>query len=306
MSYLDNIRTFIRVHDLGSMSAAARDQRISTAVASSRISRLESHLGVRLFQRTTRSLHPTEQGRLFYDGACRIIEAVEAAEAAICDVTQNPRGALFIAAPLGIGRRFVAPILPDFKADYPLIDVRLRLSDRRIDLPREGLDAAFFLGIPEDSTLKMHKIADCRRILCAAPEYVRRRGMPSCGADLISDGHDCLNLRFPGAQEVRWLLMTGDGPQRFAVSGPFETDDGDVLTNWALDGHGIVMKPVFEVARHLHSGALVVVAEETPPMPVQLVCLYAHRRYQDPKARLFIEYTGSRIAKELKSLTAGL
>ncbi len=304
MSYIDNVRTFIRVHDLGSMSAAARDQRISPAVASSRISQLESHLGVRLFQRTTRTLQPTEQGRIFYEGACRIIEAVAEAEAAISNITHNPRGTLFIAAPLGIGRRFVAPMLPGFKSEYPLIDVRLRLSDRKINLTHEGLDAAFFLGSPEDSNLKMRKIADCERVLCAAPDYVQRRGMPLGGADLVNDGHNCLNLRFPGAPEFQWVLMTDEGPRRFAITGPFETDDGDVLTNWALDGQGIVMKPVFEVAKHLRSGALVAVATRTPPLPVQLVCLYAHRRHQDPKTRLFIDHTAKRIAKALKHLIA--
>ena len=302
MSYIDNVRTFVRVYDLGSMSAAARDQRISPAVASSRMSQLENHLGVRLFQRTTRSLQPTEQGQIFYEGALRIIEAVAEAEAAISDVTDNPRGMLYIAAPLGIGRRFVAPMLPEFKAEYPLIDARLRLSDRRIDLTQEGLDVAFFLGTPEDSNLKMRKIADCERVLCANPDYIARRGMPDNGSDLIKDKHDCLNLRFPGAPEFQWLLQTENGPERFAITGPFETDDGDVLINWALDGQGIINKPLFEIAEHLHNGALVPVATQTPPLPVQLCCLYAHRRHQDPKTRLFIEYASSRMVKMMTDL----
>ena len=295
MSYLDNIRTFVRVYDLGSMSAAARDQRISPAVASSRISQLESHLNVRLFQRTTRSLKPTEQGRIFYDGAARVIEAVEAAEAAVSDVTQNPRGSIYVAAPLGVGRRFVAPLIPEFKAEYPLVDVRLRLSDRRIDLTQEGLDVAFFLGTPEDSNLKIRKIAHCERKLVASPDYVKRRGMPKNGAELVSDKHDCLILRFPGATEFQWQLMTDEGAKRFAVTGPYETDDGDVLTNWALEGQGIVLKPAFEIADHLRSGALVEVAGETPPLPIQLAVLFAHRRHQDPKSRLFIDFMADKV-----------
>ncbi|MGB1155113.1 MAG: LysR family transcriptional regulator, partial [Paracoccaceae bacterium] len=171
MSYTDNIRTFVRVYELGSMSAAARDQRISPAVASARISQLEDHLRVRLFQRTTRMLNPTEQGRLFYSGAVRILDAIEEAEAQVQDITQSPRGSIYVAAPLGVGRRFIAPAVPDFKEQYPLIDVRLRLSDRSVDLTAEGLDVAFFLGTPKDSTFKMKKIADCPRLLCAAPSY---------------------------------------------------------------------------------------------------------------------------------------
>lgn len=297
MAYLDNIRTFIRVYELGNMSAAARDQRISAAVASARISQLEGHLGVRLFQRTTRQLHPTEQGRLFYPGACGILEAVEAAEAEVTLVTQSPRGTLFVAAPLGLGRRLIAPALPDFRAEYPQIHIRLRLSDRRLDLPAEGLDVAFFLGRPDDSTLKMRKIADCPRLLCAAPAYLERKGRPESAAALESGDHDCLNLRYPGAPEFRWPLRTAAGVRRVAVEGPFECDDGDVLTNWALAGHGIALKPVFEVAEHLATGALVPVLEHEPPIPVQLGCLFTHRRHQDPKTRLFIDFTAGVIAR---------
>jgi DNA-binding transcriptional LysR family regulator len=234
MSYVSNVKMFVRVYELGSMSAAARDQRTSPAVASARIAEMEKHLGVRLFNRTTRSLHPTESGRLFYDGALKVLEAIDAAEAAVVSATQNPRGTVFVAAPLGIGRRLIAPAVPAFKDAYPQIDVRLRLSDRLIDVAGEGLDVAFHLGILEDSSLKVRVIAECPRVLCAAPDYIARRGMPGDGAALVA-GHDCLTLRFPGAKEFQWTLQTPEGPRRFEISGPFESDDGDVLTGWALD-----------------------------------------------------------------------
>lgn len=301
MSYFDTIKTFVRVYELGSMSAAARDQRVSPAVASARIGQLEQHLHVRLFTRTTRSLQPTEQGRIFFDGARRILEAVAEAEAAVQDVTGNPRGSIFVAAPLGVGKRFIAPLVPAFKAEYPLVDIRLRLSDRNIDIASEGLDLAFFLGTPQDSTYKLRKLADCPRVVCAAPSYLARRGVPEDGAALIRDKHDCLALRFPGATEFQWTLQTPDGPERFAITGPFESDDGDVLTEWALQGHGIVIKPVFEVARYLEKGDLVEICQATPPLPVQLGCLYAHRRRQDPKVRLLIEFMAQRIAETLEA-----
>jgi len=300
MSYVNNIRMFVRVYELGSMSAAARDQRTSPAVASARISDLEKHLGVRLFSRTTRSLQPTENGRIFYDGARRVLEAIDEAEAAVMDVTQNPRGTIFVAAPLGIGRRLIAPRVPAFKTLYPQIDVRLRLSDRGIDVVAEGIDVAFHLGLLEDSTLKVRTIADCPRLLCASPAYVARRGMPEDGAALVRDRHDCLNLRFPGAKEFQWTLLTPEGPRRFEISGPFESDDGDVLTGWALDGHGIVLKPQFEVADHLRSGALVPVATATPPLPVQLSTLSQHRRLKDPKVQLFTDFIASQIREDLR------
>jgi DNA-binding transcriptional LysR family regulator len=296
MSYLDNIRTFVRVYELGSMSAAARDLRISPAVTSARISQLEGHLSVRLFQRTTRSLTPTEQGRAFYGGACEILESVANAETQVVNITENPKGALYVAAPLGVGRRLIAPHVPDFLAIYPEITLRLRLTDRKVDLTTEGLDLAFFLGEPEDSNLRIRKIADVQRILCASPEYTAKHGSPAAGADLITDRHECLNLRFPGASEFQWRLMTQEGPKKFRVQGRYESDDGDVLTDWALSGNGIAMKPVFEVAEHIKAGRLVPVATQTPPVPIQMACLFTHRRRQDPKTRLFMDFVIDRIS----------
>ncbi|MEX3315619.1 LysR family transcriptional regulator [Sulfitobacter sp. PS-8MA] len=296
MSYLNNIRTFVRVYELGSMSAAGRDLRISPAVTSSRISQLEDHLGVRLFQRTTRSLAPTDQGKTFYSAACDVLEAVENAEAQVINMTDNPKGALYIAAPLGLGRRLIAPQVPGFLERYPEVKLRLRLTDRKVDLTTEGLDLAFFLGNPEDSNLRIRKIADVRRVLCAAPDYIARRGHPKDGATLLAENHECLNLRFPGAREFQWPLMTAQGPERFRVAGRLESDDGDVLTDWALGGQGITLKPVFEVADHLRAGRLVPVCEETPPEPIQMACLFTHRKGQDPKTRLFMEYIIEKIA----------
>lgn len=300
MSYIDNIRTFVRVYELGSMSAAARDQRISAAVASSRISQLEDYLSVRLFHRTTRQLNPTEQGNAFYEGACKILETIDEAEAAVNSITQSPRGLLHIAAPLGLGRRLIAPLVPEFKKEYPQIDLRLRLSDRKLDLTAEGLDVAFFLGVPEDSTLRIKKVADCPRILCASPEYLANRGEPHAPEDLTNGIHDCLNLRYPGAPEFQWPLQVGGGTRRFAVKGPFESDDGDVLTNWAIAGHGIILKPVFEIAEHLSAGKLLPVLADAPPVPIQMALLYTHRRHQDPKTRLLIDFMAPRIQDELR------
>jgi DNA-binding transcriptional LysR family regulator len=304
MSYLDNIRTFVRVYELGSMSAAGRDLRVSPAVTSSRISQLEEHLSVRLFQRTTRSLTPTEQGQAFYGGACAVLEAVDAAEAMVTDMTDNPKGQLHVAAPLGVGRRLIAPHVPAFTQEYPLVDVRLRLTDRNVDLTAEGLDIAFFLGLPQDSNLRIRNIADCQRVLCASPDYVEKHGKPKTGSELLDGRFECLNLRFPGAAEFQWRLMTKDGPRKFPVKGRLESDDGDVLTDWALTGQGIALKPVFEVAEHLKAGTLVPVAEETPPTPIQMACLFTHRRHQDPKTRLFMEFMTDRVRTAVRTSEA--
>ena len=302
MSYVSNLKTFVRVYDLGSMSAAGRDQRISAAVASARIAELERHLGVRLFNRTTRSLQPTEQGEIFYKGAQRILDAIDEAEAAVADVSKHPKGSLHVAAPLGIGKRLIAPLIPAFNDLYPEIDVRLRLSDRRIDMTAEALDMAFVLGTLEDSNFRVRPIADCPRVLAAAPAYLADHPHPRTGRDLIDQHHACLLHRYPGAREFVWTLTTPDGPQRFEVQGRLESDDGDVLTAWALSGRGILLKPAFEIADHLAAGALVPVCEDNPPLPVSLACVYPHKRLQDPKSRLFIDFTVAAVKKALADI----
>ncbi len=305
MAYLDNIKVFVRVFELGSLSAAGRDQRVTPAVASNRIKELEKYLGVRLFNRTTRKLMATEHGRVFYEGAKKIMDAVNEAEAAIADISQNPRGSIHVTAPLGIGKRIIAPLIPEFNDIYPEIAVRLRLSDRKIDITAEGVDVAFKLGLIEDSNLRMRGIMDCERVLCASPDYLEKHGRPATITDLKNDKHSCLLLRFPGSKEYFWTLQTPDGPQRIEISGPYESDDGDVLTEWALSGRGIINKPLLEVAPFLDTGALVPVLDATPPAAVQLACLYPHKRFQDPKVRLFIEFMVERCRQMVNDIISG-
>jgi len=126
--------------------------------------------------------------------------------------------------------------------------------------------------------------------------------MPRNGAELVEDRHDCLLLRYPGTPEPEWTLVTNDALKKYNVSGPFESDDGDVLTGWALDGRGVINKPVFEVAEHLNAGSLIPVALETPPTSVQLACLYPHKRYQDPKIRRFIDFMNDHCRRMLREL----
>lgn len=302
MHNINNIRMFVRVYELENMSAAARDLQVSAAVASARIAELERLLRVRLFTRTTRAVQPTELGRIFYPKAIKVLDAVGEAEAAVHEITQTPRGALFVSAPLGVGRRLIAPNVALFQQAYPEVHIRLRLSDRKVDLTAEGLDVGFVLGNPPDSDLRIKPLATCPRVLCAAPSYLAARGVPRHGADLVNQEHACLLLRFPGSTEFRWSLRTDAGLMAFDVGGPFACDDGDVLTGWARAGLGIVNKPLFDVAADLASGALVPVCEATPPPDAQLALLYPHKRGQDPKARLFMDFMAERIRPALADL----
>lgn len=292
---IENMEVFVRVVDLGSLSAAGRHMRLSPAVVSHRLQQLEAHLGVRLLNRTTRQVQPTEQGAAFYEAAQEVLAAVAHAESVAADAGGTPRGSLRVTAPLGFARRVLAPLLPRFQARYPEIAVRLRLSDHLIDLLREAVDIAIRLAVLPDSSLVARKIALCPRLLCAAPNYLAARGAPARPEDLLD--HDCLLLRFPGSQQFRWTLRTPDGPEPFAVAGQLDADDGDMLTEWALLGQGIVMKPAFEVAEHLRAGRLVPVLPAFPPEPVTLAVVYPHRRLLPAKVKAFADFMVDEVGR---------
>lgn len=304
MSLLENMRIFVRVVELGSLTMAGRNLRVSPAVASHRLKELEKHLGVRLLNRTTRQLHPTEQGLVYYRGCVEVLHALEIAESSVAEAGGALRGAVKVTAPLGLGRTVVGPAVPLFREKYPEIDVRLRLSDHLLDLLREGADASIRLARIDDSSFTMRKIFDCERVLCAAPAYLARRGVPSEPPDLMR--HDCLLLRFPGSQQYQWDLTGPDGPARLPVRGPMDADDGEILTNWAVAGHGIVLRPLFEVATHLRSGALMPVLLDFPAEPVTLAMLYPHRKLLAPKVKAFADFMVDHCGSALRGILGGM
>jgi DNA-binding transcriptional LysR family regulator len=265
---------------------------------------LEQHLGCRLFNRTTRKLAPTEHGRAFYESSLEVREAVERAEASVASGGAAPRGSLRVTAPLGLGRRAIAPLVTRFRAAHPQIDVRLRLSDYVVDLVSEAVDVAVRMAVLEDSSLIARKILDVERVLCAAPSYLARHGAPAAIADL--DRHQCLLLRFPGSRHARLTLRQDGRSVVVPVSGHLEADDGDVLTQWAIAGEGIVLKPVFEVAPHLRAGALVPVLTEAPPVPVTLAIMHAYKRMVPAKVRAFADLAVEDVRTHVVSCLAGM
>jgi DNA-binding transcriptional LysR family regulator len=285
MATLENILVFIRCVEQGSFSAAGRGLGLSAAVVSHRIKMLEQHLGCRLFHRTTRQMRLTEQGGIFHERCVEIREAVERAEASVAEAGHSPRGSLKVTAPLGLGRRVVAPMVARFRAQYPQIDVRLRLSDYLIDILMESVDVALRMAVMEDSSLTMRKIATIQRRLVASPEYLARRGRPKKPDDLFE--HECLLLRFPGSQQTRWTFLENGVARHLPVNGAADADDGDVLTEWALLGQGVALKPDFEVAAHIKSGALEPVLPKFPVLPVTLGILHPYARAMPIKIRAF-------------------
>ncbi|WP_435141503.1 LysR family transcriptional regulator [Pseudopelagicola sp. nBUS_19] len=304
MPYLESLKVFVRVVELGSITSGGRDLRLTPAVASNRVKELEQRLGVRLLNRTTRNLSPTEVGKVFYKHALKVIDELDQAEAVVAGFSKIPRGTIRVASPLGVGRRIIAPLIPSFTEAYPDVNIRMRLSDRNVDLFEDGLDVAFVLGQLKDSNLKLRKIANCTRVLVAAPEYIERFGMPEVPGDLLHN-HNCLLLRFPRSPEYFWTLQTDAGPLKIETSGRFDADDGDVLTQWALEGVGIANRPHFDVARHLAMGDLVEILPTTPPLPASFGCIFPHRKFQDPKIRLFVDYMATESRKHLQVTAYG-
>lgn len=296
MSYLESLRVFVRVVELRSITAGGRDLRLSPAVASNRIKDLENRFGVRLLNRTTRKLTPTEIGRAFYDHARRVIDTLDEAEAMVSSFSGKPQGVIRLTAPLGLGRRLIAPLIPPFCDANPGVDFRLRLSDRNVNIVEDAIDLAFFLGEPADSALKWRKIADAPRVLVASPEYLAEHGTPRKPEELAD--HNCLLLRYPRSPEYFWVLQTDQGQQKMMINGRYDTDDGDVLRSWALGGHGIANRPLYEVSEDLASGRLIKILPEAPPLPAQFGCLTPHRRLQDPKVRMFADFA----VRELKKI----
>ncbi len=302
MTSLDNLRIFMRSVELGSFSAAGRSMRMSAAVVSYRMAMLERELGCQLLLRTTRRMNLTEQGRLFYERCRQVIEAVEHAEASVRETSGELRGPLRVTSPLGLGRRVVAPLAVTFRTAHPNVDFRMRFSDHLLDLVGESTDVALRMARFDDSTFTIRKIADAERVLCAAPSYLEAEGTPHSPDELLA--HRCLLLRYPGAQQFRWTLLVEGSPTSFPVGGPLDADDGDVLTDWALAGAGLVLKPRFEVAALLAQGRLREVMPGFPPTPVTVAALSPARR-SSRLGRAFadalIEATRSHIRRALEA-----
>ncbi len=289
MGMLEDVTLFVRVVEKGSFSAAGRDLRMSAAVVSHRIMMLEKRLGTRLFIRTTRSMQLTTSGQTFHERAVELVDAAARAEASIGDEAGVVRGPIKVTAPLGLGRRLLGPAVVAFRDHHPGVEVRVRLSEHLLDLAAEGIDVALRLADFTASSFILRKVAPVERVLCAAPDYLAQAGAPVKPADL--ERHSCLLLRFPGSRQFRWPLREADGSvSLITVSGRIDADDGDMLTAWALAGQGIVLKPVFEVARHLASGVLVPVLRDHPPEPLTLGVLYPSRQLLPARIRMFADF----------------
>lgn len=295
MDSLSDLTVFTRIVDLSSLSAAGRDLGLSPAVVSKRLKRLEDRLGVRLVNRTTRRLHPTEDGEAFYARCVAILAQVEAAEAAVSSRRETLRGTLRVATPASFGRKHVAPAIADFRARYPQIRISLHLSDQMVDLVEEGLDLAIRIADLADSAQIARRLADNRRVVCAAPAYIARFGAPRHPRDLAD--HACLVLRYPGSPQLVWRLSGPDGDHAVPIGGPLETNNGEVITEWLRAGLGLALRSTWDVGEDLKSGRLVPVLAGYAPATVGIHAVMPRGSAPTPRVRAFVDFLAARIGR---------
>jgi len=284
----EDFAIFVRVVELGSLSAAGRDMRLSAAVVSNRIAHLEKDVGTRLLNRTTRHVSLTEEGSRYYDHCVVILNELEQAESAITSVNAEPRGPIKVTAPNVFGRLHVAPHVPRFLERHPQMQVRLHLTDALVDLVQERVDLAIRIAELTDSTSIVRTLAPNRRLIVASPDYLAKHPAPKEPEDLLD--HNCLLLRFPGSKQFRWTLQGREGPVTLRVSGNMDSNSGEALRDWCLAGQGLALKSLWEIVDDLNEGRLVPVLTDFPPPSHAIYAMYPHSQHVPPRVRAFIDF----------------
>jgi DNA-binding transcriptional LysR family regulator len=284
---LQEMAVFSKIVAARSLSAAARELGQSPALVSRRLSGLESRLGVRLVNRTTRSLSLTVEGTRYYEACNRVLADIEEADAEVAAGRVEPQGALKVALPASFGHQHVAPLVPTFAARYPKVQLALSLSDRSVNVMEEGFDVAVCIADLRDSSLAARRLAPNRRVVCASPAYLAAHGTPRTPEDLGK--HNCLVVSEFAAN---WEYKTRDGrSSSVRVHGRYACDNWEVLRQWALAGLGIALKSTWDVYRQLEDGSLIALLPEYVfHSDVAIYAVYPHRRFLPAKTRVFIDF----------------
>jgi DNA-binding transcriptional LysR family regulator len=284
MDRFGDLDVFAHVVTAKSMSAAGRQLKLSPAVISKRIRRLEERLGVRLLQRTTRQLSLTEAGQGFYERVVSILSSIEDAEAWVASGTGQARGTLRVSAPTSFGRMHIASHLKPFLDANPLVSVDLILTDAFVDIIGEGFDLAVRIADLQDSSLVAKRLAPNHRVLCATPGYLTARGVP--------DSIEALARHTLIAHNAdQWRLDGPSGPVNVRVGGPLRTNSSEVVREALLAGVGIALRSTWDVGPELKSGALLrVLPEYSVGKRVAVHAVYPSRRHMEQKVRVFVDY----------------
>ena len=279
---------FVLLAKLGSMTATARELGITPPAVTKRLSQMEQKLGVRLVNRTTRRISLTHEGEAYLAQASDILHRIRDMEESVASGRAAPKGLLRINATPGFGRTRIAPIVSRFAHAYPEVDVELHLTDRPISLVEEAYDLAIRFGELPDTRLTARKLMQNRRFLCASPAYLKQAGEPQTPQELHR--HRCILHRQNDDVYGTWRLQKGRQVELVKVRGAVSSNDGDIVLNWALDGHGIVQRSEWDVAKYLASGRLRAVMPGYTLPSADLYLYYLSRSNQPAKMRAFIDF----------------
>jgi DNA-binding transcriptional LysR family regulator len=268
---LEGLAIFAKVVELRSFAAAAADLGLSKATVSKAVARVETRLGARLFNRTSRRLAVTDAGRALFERAARILADGEAAESEALAQSATPRGIVRLAVPMSFGISEIAPLLPDFFAEFPDVSIELHLSDALVDLIGSGFDMALRIAALADSSLLARRLCAVPRSLVAAPDYLKKHGRPTHPSDLAQ--HACLGYAYLPSPEI-WRFVDAAGQEVMVrPAGPLRANNADVLMPTLLAGLGLAVQPNFIVAPALANGSLEALMPgwSLPPIALHLV-----------------------------------
>jgi len=292
---IGDIALFLRVLDLGSISAAARSLDLSVAVASQRLKRLERDLGVRLLHRTTRRLHATPEGAALAEQGRPLVEDLEALTGGLRQAGTEISGTLRVTASASFGRQYLSPLLPEFLALHPRVKLSINLTDQMVDLVSSGFDLAIRIGALDDSSLVARKLAVNHRVLCASPDYVRRHGLPRTPQELAE--HECVLLVGSQGRQDVWRFGDGAGGEIVVrVRGRMETNYGELVRDSVVAGLGIAIHSSWHVSRDFREGKLVQVLADYPLADSGIYAVMPQRRLVPPRVRAFVDFLAEKFA----------
>ncbi len=288
MDRFENMQSFIRVVETGSISGAADRFGVAKSAVSRRLKELEAHLGVELFHRTTRRMNLTDSGRAFYHQAVRILDDLMEAELATSQAHGELQGSLKIALPLSFGLLHLGPAISDFLQAHPQIEFDLDFNDREVDLMQEGFDLAIRIASLPDSSFIARRLAPIQTVMCASPAYLKRRGAPASPTELID--HQCLVYSLIRDFET-WNLYDSKNTLLAAKLRPYlKSSNGEFLRDAAIDGLGIVLIPSFLVYKEIERGDLIPLLTEYKQRQLAAYAVYPQTRHLSQRVRAFVDF----------------
>ena len=291
---LKAMKIFVAIVESGSLAAAARSLSVGPSAVSKQLSSLEESLGVRLLQRTTRSISLTNEGEYFYEECQAILADLVEAQDTVAALADRVMGTLRLAAPPTFGHLWLGPVIQEFRTLYPELTVEVWLSDDDVDLVHDGFDIAIRDGRLADSTHRARRLADGRYAVCASPDYLERQGRPRTPEELLE--HDCItSIRYSPLN--RWEFRHGDAREILEVSGTLSTNSFALMLDAALEGQGICRLPLFAVARHLRSGRLSSLFPDQIPPQGGIWAVYPTRAHLPRRIELFLDFLAERAAR---------